>query len=62
MWPVTFYERTPSVPTPLQAAARLEGADCASELWRAEAREDVCAVRSSIKSLLRREVARGEEV
>jgi hypothetical protein len=27
MWPVTFHERTPSIPPPLQAGAQLEDAD-----------------------------------
>jgi hypothetical protein len=62
MWPVTFHERTPSIPPPLQAGAQLEDADCADELKHAEAREDVCAVRSKVKKELCEAVARVREV
>ena len=62
MWPVTFYERTPSIPPPLQAGAQLEDADCAGELRHAEARKDVCAVRSKVEEVLSEAVARVGEV
>ena len=59
---MTFHERTPSIPPPLQVGAQLEDANCIDALGHAEARKDVCAVRSKVEEVLSEAVARVGEV
>jgi hypothetical protein len=62
MWPVTFYVRTPRIPLLSRAEAPLTRTGCSGELWRAKARENVCADCSRVNSMFVRseETERGK--